>query len=380
MTKVQSAITMDIREFHPSRDLQLQGSSIGARTGSIPLRACNRTGQVMIDRDSDLKKITSFTDFACCFLRYAQTMSVFHPMSDKSSNVSDTGYVPGVSFYDLLAYWRRLYDSAVPLTVVGVLMYDRQYRDQLALKVSQRTVAMSDGFRTDVSPSIMAAALAQANHLAIMRGVSSSSLDFLKGRCHFGKDCNYSHDLSSRPAQRNTNPPYSRPSGNNGVQVNNSHSQASGQPTGSVGQRGGGEGAKYHGTVSDYQDGSGKPKMFPSSDVVRDDHRDLHRFLELVGRVIDDYELHIVLQNSIGEDGRLLPERAEEVAGLFDRATVESRRLVQQQFNVDLGTAAVGGALRPSLLQWLSDVAGDSDNDVELCGELNNGIIPFDDG
>ncbi|KAF4650548.1 hypothetical protein FOL47_001071 [Perkinsus chesapeaki] len=111
MMKVQSAINIDMREFHPLRDLQSQASG-GLVGGSIPLRACGKTGAIILDRDADFKKITSFTDFTCCFLRFAQTMSVFHPLTTAGKNVSSPDYVPGVSFYDLLAYWRRLYDNA----------------------------------------------------------------------------------------------------------------------------------------------------------------------------------------------------------------------------------------------------------------------------
>mmetsp|Transcript_28701 Transcript_28701/g.23768 ORF Transcript_28701/g.23768 Transcript_28701/m.23768 type:complete len:122 (-) Transcript_28701:403-768(-) len=109
------------------------GSNGSLSEGSIPLRACGKTGNIVFDRDADLKKITSFTDFTCCFLRFAQTMSVFHPLTNDGKDPNSPGYVPGVSFYDLLAYWKRLYDNAVPLTVTGIIQYDRQYRDQLAL-------------------------------------------------------------------------------------------------------------------------------------------------------------------------------------------------------------------------------------------------------
>ncbi|KAF4649416.1 hypothetical protein FOL47_002102, partial [Perkinsus chesapeaki] len=356
MKDVRTALTIDLTECHPRSDLS---HGVDIDTGNFS--NCTQLLPsifLAVDKDSR-RKITSFSDFSASFLRYAVTLVVHFPIQESDAGASDR---PQVGLLDLLAYWKRLYDVAVPLTVNGVVAFDKEYRSQLALKVVQHSVTLSAGFAQDCVPGLLASYLARFSQAAQPRAGNSSRSGgqsrnkssevcrhFLRGTCHYGRSCRFSHSSpgsasgASSSAGRQGQGPYSRQESSDGRGASGSGAVRPKGPLVSSCEE----------VTSDplFQDGSGLPVQLdelysrttkPSEEAVK--------FLSLLSDIVDEYKLPEVLQSNLSSEGGLTCDGLNDVRIVFENAANELRQSLTQLFAIDDRVALVSVALVVLLL------------------------------
>ncbi|KAF4676764.1 hypothetical protein FOL47_005185 [Perkinsus chesapeaki] len=352
LRRPEQAIAADLNEFPPRRDIPSNKTVENTRTFTL-------TNQGQLVAQENNSKLADGT-------------------------FSSTGF----SLYDVHVYWRRLLDFLPALGAQGLINYDAQYRCSIAQYVTTGTFSISHMLREDVLPAVMSSALAKASveasrdsgkviqnhHLnettttAVQSGSRRNPQEprrtdlcrhFLRGSCHFGDDCRFSHSPPTSTA-RSMSSRGSFFSDNRGPAKRPRDDISNSLPA----------------TSRPYQDGTGITSSLPPLNRPFQNgsiDSEAVTFAGFLDEVEKKFHLEQILESSISGTGEISAESIPKVEDCFNQASFELLSLLHEHFGVATATARVGGPLRPDVIRFLSSLF-DSNADPTLPDDINSGV------
>ncbi|KAF4650786.1 hypothetical protein FOL47_000870 [Perkinsus chesapeaki] len=382
MRRVTDALTMNLEEFSPALD--------GAKRGSKhKLTVTDNLDLVTTEEVSPKSKITDFSSFTTCFLRWMTMFVAMHPPKTDSKNVT---------FVDFLIYFRRLTDLLPALKLEGVISYDLRYREAVAILHASGRISLSGAFREDASPTTLGSALADATISKVTgnrgrqdhkpRGKRGVCFHFLEGNCDRGDKCRFAHTLDDRKtSSASRTGPYSRPEPQANKKLDSKRHSGALTPhdkraPGSHEPNCGDphkpwliDFAPQIDELHSFQDGSGISARLPSP-CPEPAHPSPEEILLLsqMDEVVKSFQLEHLVYESLGPDGRIRDAMIPQLSDAFDNAATSLRKNITDVLpSFHSNKASVGGPLYPDMVRLITELL-DEGRDPKLAQELDRGV------